>query len=76
MLLESCATLVQRSERFAQTGAGWVLRELSAADRGAVVAFVQTHMDALSKEALDRAVGRLPDDIQMQLKQQADLPRS
>jgi 3-methyladenine DNA glycosylase AlkD len=68
MLLESCATLVQRTERFAQTGAGWVLRELSAADRGAVVDFVRAYREEFSKEAFDRAVGRLPDEIKAQLE--------
>jgi 3-methyladenine DNA glycosylase AlkD len=60
MLLESCATLVKRPERFAQTGAGWVLRELSCADPAAVFAFVGAHREELSKEAFKRATGRLP----------------
>jgi 3-methyladenine DNA glycosylase AlkD len=69
MVLESCATLVQRTERFAQTGAGWVLRELSAADQDAVVAFVETHRPKFSKEALERATGRLPDATKERLRQ-------
>jgi 3-methyladenine DNA glycosylase AlkD len=63
MLLEVCATLLRRKERFAQTGAGWVLRELSLAEQERVVAFVNAHRDEFSKEAFERAVGRLPDEI-------------
>lgn len=57
MLLEVCATLVRREERFAQTGAGWILRELSLAEPERVRVFVEAHQDELSKEALDRATG-------------------
>ena len=70
MLLASCASLVERSERFAQTGAGWVLRELSQTDPGAVIAFVQAHRSELSREAFDRATGRLPTEIVVQLREQ------
>jgi 3-methyladenine DNA glycosylase AlkD len=59
MLLETCATLVRREERFAQTGAGWILRELSLADPERVAAFVDAHRDEFSKEALDRATSRV-----------------
>jgi 3-methyladenine DNA glycosylase AlkD len=69
MVLEVCATLVQREERFAQTGAGWILRELSLVEQERVIAFVEVHRDELSKEALDRAIGRLPEGTRMQLSQ-------
>jgi 3-methyladenine DNA glycosylase AlkD len=59
MLLDVCATLVRREERFAQTGAGWVLRELSLAEPERVAAFVEAHRDDFSKEALDRATSRI-----------------
>ena len=69
MLLESCETLVQRAERFAQTGAGWVLRELSRAEPEEVVAFVETHRKELSKEAFERSIGRLSPEIQVRLRE-------
>jgi 3-methyladenine DNA glycosylase AlkD len=70
MLLEVCATLVRRKERFAQTGAGWILRELSLAEQERVFAFVEAHRDELSKEALDRAIGRMPDELKQRLSRQ------
>jgi 3-methyladenine DNA glycosylase AlkD len=70
MLLESCASLVQRSERFAQTGAGWVLRELSGAEREQVVAFIEAHLEQLSGEAFERAIGRLPTETQVRLREE------
>jgi 3-methyladenine DNA glycosylase AlkD len=69
MLLQVCATLVRREERFAQTGAGWILRELSLAEQERVIDFVEAHQDELSKEALDRAVSRMPEDIKRRLSQ-------
>jgi 3-methyladenine DNA glycosylase AlkD len=67
MLLESCATLVAREDRFAQTGAGWVLRELSRAEPERVAAFVEAHRGELSREAFERAIGRLSKETQRQL---------
>jgi 3-methyladenine DNA glycosylase AlkD len=69
MLLESCALLAQRKERFAQTGAGWALRELSRADPGAVIAFVEAHREALSKEACERAIAKLPEEHRARLRE-------
>jgi 3-methyladenine DNA glycosylase AlkD len=70
MVLESCRSLVRRSERFAQTGAGWVLRELSRAEPQAVIAFVKAHREELSREACERAIGRLPTEMQERLRAQ------
>ena len=72
MLLEVCATLMRREERFAQTGAGWILRELSLAEQERVVAFVEAHRDQLSSEALERAIGRMPGEIKRRLSSQTD----
>jgi 3-methyladenine DNA glycosylase AlkD len=69
MLLASCAALVRRSERFAQTGAGWVLRELSRAEPEAVIAFVGAHRKELSREAFERAIGRLGQESQVRLRE-------
>jgi len=68
-LKQRCETLKQRSERFTQTGAGWVLREWSLADREAVAAFVEAHRTALFKEAFERSVGRLSNEIKIQLRE-------
>ncbi len=38
-LLATCETVVQSPERFAQTGTGWVLRELGVAEQEAVINF-------------------------------------
>jgi 3-methyladenine DNA glycosylase AlkD len=59
MLLDVCAATVQYEERFAQTGAAWVLRELSQADPGPVIQFVECNMGNLSREALRRATEKL-----------------
>jgi 3-methyladenine DNA glycosylase AlkD len=60
MLLDVCAATVQHGERFAQTGTAWVLRELSRADPGAVIRFVERHLNELSREALRSATEKLP----------------
>lgn len=62
LLLEVCDHLAADPERFAQTGVGWVMRELSDAEPDRVVAFVDGHRDALSREAVRMAAARLPDE--------------
>jgi 3-methyladenine DNA glycosylase AlkD len=59
MLIEVCAATVRFPERFAQTGTGWVLRELSLAAPDAVATFVQSHLTLFSREALRSAVKNL-----------------
>ena len=61
MLLAVCARNVVRSERFAQTGVGWVLRELSRAEPERVAAFVRDHARSMSREAARSAVRKLPE---------------
>ncbi len=61
MLLDVCAHNVRRSERFAQTGVGWVLRELSVAAPGDVAGFVRTHAADMSRQAVRSAVRKLPE---------------
>lgn len=51
---------VRHPERFAQTGVGWVLRELAVTDPDAVIAFVERHGARMSREALRSAVRKLP----------------
>jgi 3-methyladenine DNA glycosylase AlkD len=67
MLLEVCAATVQHPERFAQTGTGWVLRELGLAEQERVVDFIQQHRDRFSREAVRKAVEKMPVEIQKEL---------
>ena len=50
LVLDACAANLVSDDRFAHTGPGWVLRELSRADPEAVAAFVDAHPE-LSAEA-------------------------
>jgi 3-methyladenine DNA glycosylase AlkD len=61
MLLDVCDATVRSDERFAQTGTGWVLRELSKADPAAVERFVADHLESMSGEGLRYATARLDD---------------
>ena len=56
MLLETCARTVECPERFAQTGTGWVLRELSVAEPERVIGFVETRIASFSREGLRYAL--------------------
>jgi 3-methyladenine DNA glycosylase AlkD len=64
MLIDVCATTVRCRERFAQTGCGWVLRELSKAVPDEVRRFVDDHRDLMSREALRMATGKLPETVE------------
>jgi 3-methyladenine DNA glycosylase AlkD len=70
LLLEICAATIQHPERFAQTGTGWVLRELSLADQERVVNFIEQHIDDFSSEGLRYATEKLPPPIKEALLQQ------
>jgi 3-methyladenine DNA glycosylase AlkD len=59
LVLDVCAVNVRDPERFSQTSAGWVLRELSRADRGIVTAFVEQHADTMSAEARRMATAKM-----------------
>jgi 3-methyladenine DNA glycosylase AlkD len=67
MLLDVCARSVQYPDRFAQTGAGWVLRELSKAEPGLVVGFVTDNLHFMSREAVRMAVAKLDDEDRRRL---------
>jgi 3-methyladenine DNA glycosylase AlkD len=60
MLLTVCEATVQHSERFSQTGTGWVLRELSVAEPQRVEAFIRDHICEFSSEGLRYAAEKLP----------------
>jgi 3-methyladenine DNA glycosylase AlkD len=68
MLLEVCAATARSPERFAQTGTGWVLRELSHAEPARVTDFIEDHLTELSREAVRYAAAKLPADTQARLK--------
>jgi 3-methyladenine DNA glycosylase AlkD len=61
MLLEVCDRTVQHDDRFAQTGTGWLLRELSRAEPDRVATFVGNHLAVMSREAVRMAVAKLSD---------------
>jgi 3-methyladenine DNA glycosylase AlkD len=63
MMLETCAVTVHSSERFAQTGTGWVLRELSVAAPEQVARFIETHLEGFSREGLRYAIEKLPQEL-------------
>jgi 3-methyladenine DNA glycosylase AlkD len=73
MMLDNCSHLLGSQERFAQTGVGWVLRELSRSDQGRVIGFVEANLDRFSREALKNATKYLPPEVAERLLQ-AHLP--
>jgi 3-methyladenine DNA glycosylase AlkD len=73
MMLTNCSRLLGSQERFAQTGVGWVLRELSRSDQGRVIRFVEANLDRFSREALRNATKYLPPEVTERLLQ-AHLP--
>ena len=67
MVLEICAATVQCQERFAQTGTGWVLRELSRAEPERVIAFLEVNARLFSAEGLRYAIAKLPPETKTRL---------
>jgi 3-methyladenine DNA glycosylase AlkD len=67
MVLDNCSHLLGSQERFAQTGVGWVLRELSRADQDRVIGFVEANLDRFSREALKNATKYLPPEVKERL---------
>ena len=55
LVLDNCRALIADPDRFAQTAAGWVLRELSRADPVAVAEFLDRHGVAMTAEARAKA---------------------
>ncbi len=68
MMLETCATTIRSKERFAQTGTGWVLRELSIAEQSRVVSFIEGHAASFSAEGMRYATEKLPKDFAARLR--------
>src|SRR5215207_8611685 len=69
MMLNDCSQLLESQERFAQTGVGWVLRELSRSDQSRVIGFVEANLDRFSREALKNAIKYLPPEVKERLLQ-------
>lgn len=63
MLLEVCAATVCYEERFAQTGTGWVLRELSYAEPERVVEFVDQHREEFTRDGWNYLVQKMPETV-------------
>src|SRR3712207_5853265 len=73
MVLDTCSQLLRSQERFAQSGVGWILRELSRSDEGRVIRFVEANLDRFSREGLKNATKDLPPAVSERLRQ-AHLP--
>ena len=56
LLLKSCSVLIKREERFAKTGVGWIMRELSKTDKKIVVDFINKDKKHFSKESLTNSI--------------------
>src|ERR671917_327178 len=69
MVLDTCSQLLGSQERFAQTGVGWILRELSRSDQGRVIDFVESNLDRFSREGLKNATKYLPPEVAERLLQ-------
>lgn len=60
LMLETCSVTVRSGERFAQTGVGWLLRELADVEQAAVWAFTRENLTWMSREGVRYAVERMP----------------
>jgi len=67
LVLGVCEKTVRDPERLAQTGTGWVLRELALADRPAVLAFVEGNLPLFSVEALRSVTEKMPKTVSKDL---------
>ncbi len=70
MVLDTCSQLLGSQERFAQTGVGWILRELSRSDEGRVIRFVEANLERFSREGLKNATKYLPPEVAERLLQE------
>jgi len=68
-IIDICSTCIRNQERFVQLGAGWVLRELSLADRDLVVDFIKSNYDHFSREGLRYAIEKMTPTLREQLMQ-------
>jgi 3-methyladenine DNA glycosylase AlkD len=66
-IIEICERVVKSPERFAQLGAGWVLRELALHDEPRVLAFLRAHYASISREGLRYAIEKMKKPLQTKL---------
>lgn len=55
-ILDAAAVLIQRPERFAKTGVGWILRDISKYDKNFVNEFVEEFLPFFSRESMKNAL--------------------
>ena len=67
LMLETCAVTVRSPERFAQTGVGWLLRELAETERAAVLDFARAHAREMSREGVRYVVERMPAPVKQRV---------
>ncbi|MBE9033333.1 DNA alkylation repair protein [filamentous cyanobacterium LEGE 11480] len=68
LMLEICQTVMQSPERFSQTAAGWLLRELWLAAPERVVASIEAQISQFSSEGLRYATEKMPRTEQLRLR--------
>ena len=61
LVLGVCEKTVKCEERFAQTGTGWVVRELGVAERKMAVEFLERNVGIMSKEGVRYATEKMGD---------------
>lgn len=66
-LLDALAATVRGEERFAQTGTGWVLRELGKGDSPCMLQFVGANLEHFSREGLRYALEHQPAAVRQPL---------
>jgi 3-methyladenine DNA glycosylase AlkD len=66
-IISICSTVIKNSMRFAQLGAGWVLRELYLADPTLTVSFIKENYNYFSREGLRYAIEKMEPDLQKEL---------
>ncbi len=67
LVLHNCEALIQSRERFAQTGAGWVLRELSLANQEKISNFLTVNVSLFTVGGFRYATKKLPKDLKNNL---------
>lgn len=67
LMFEACERTVRSEFRFTQLGCGWLLRELSLADRNRVVQFIRQNLREISPEGLRYAVEKMPAHLKKEL---------
>lgn len=67
LMLATCDVTVRSPERFAQTGVGWLLRELAEAEPDAVLVWTRAHLALMSTEAIRYVTERMPKRVAEEL---------